>query len=169
MLAALLSSLLVGSASAGAYTVEITPAVEEHARQAAKEAAEQREHEIAQANAQKAAEERAQMEATERHERERAAVEATARRENETTEREAAEREARLTACHVPALRGHSIAGARRLLRRSDCALGGLRVRSHGHGSLVVVGQSVAAGARRPAGTHVAIVLSTYRISDHRA
>jgi hypothetical protein len=62
--------------------------------------------------------------------------------------------------CIVPALRGHSIAGARRLLRRSDCALGTLRVRNHGHGLLRVVGQSVAAGARRPAGTHVAIVLA---------
>jgi hypothetical protein len=158
LLAAILGSLLVGSASAGAYTAEITPFDEEFEQQQAKKAVEQREREVAQANAQKAAEERAQAEAAEQPARERAEVEARLRHENETAEREMSEREARMRAvCHVPALRGHSVAGARALLRRSDCALGALHVRHGRHGSLIVVGQSVAAGAHRPAGSRVAI------------
>lgn len=60
--------------------------------------------------------------------------------------------------CRVPALRHHSPAGARWLLREADWRLG--RVSSwHGHGKLVVESQSPKRGKILPRGSAVSIVL----------
>lgn len=156
-----LLSLLLG-ASAGAYTIEITKEDEEFANQQARKAVEEREREIAQVHA----EERARAEALEREAAQGAEVEAQRARaeqaELEASTREA-QAEAQALACRVPSLRGHSLAGARRLLHVSNCALGGVHVRRGSHGALVVVGQGLMAGVHRPSGTRVTIVLGRQR------
>lgn len=162
-LAAVVLSLLLVAPSADAYTAEFTLPGMEAAKRAGEDAAKQRrEREDAEAAARKAAE-RAPVEAQEQRERERAAVEAAQRHEAEVAEREATERTALSVACHVPGLRGHSISGARRLLRASNCTLGRVRIRRGSHGALIVVGQGIAAGAHRPSGTHVTIILGRQR------
>jgi cytochrome c peroxidase len=66
-------------------------------------------------------------------------------------------------ACVVPRLRGRTVANARRLLARSRCRLG-VVLRPRGSRSrLVVSSQRPRAGARRPAGTRVAVRLRRRR------
>lgn len=93
-----------------------------------------------------------------------------AQRQAEQTQRgrEASEREqaapARAPApCVVPALGGHSLAGARRLLARAHCRLGHVSVRRQRHKLLAVVHQSVAKGRHLASGAAVAIVLGVAR------
>lgn len=57
--------------------------------------------------------------------------------------------------CVVPRLRGLSVAGARRRLRRANCRLG--RVRGHRRGGARVVGQSPRRGAVLTAGARVGV------------
>jgi hypothetical protein len=61
--------------------------------------------------------------------------------------------------CVVPRLRGRTVAQARKALARSKCGLG-LVLRPRGaRGRLVVSSQRPSAGAKRPAGTRVAVRL----------
>jgi uncharacterized membrane protein len=163
-LGAVALSLLLVAPSADAYTAEPPPPwAIDGGKRVGEEVVKQREREDAEAAARKAAEERAPVEAQEQRERERAALDVAQQREAEVTEREATEREAQAVACHVPGLRGHSLSSARRLLRASDCSLGRVRIRPGSHGALIVVRQGIAAGAHRPSGTHVTIVLGRRR------
>jgi len=59
--------------------------------------------------------------------------------------------------CVVPRLRGRTVAQARRLLARSHCGLGLVLRPRHARGRLVVLSQRPSAGARRQAGTRIAV------------
>ncbi|MHB1808471.1 MAG: hypothetical protein ACYCU0_04160 [Solirubrobacteraceae bacterium] len=64
--------------------------------------------------------------------------------------------------CVVPAVKGDSLAKARRLLRRAHCALGTVRrTRRRKSAALVVVSQQVGAGKRRARNTKIAVRLGT--------
>jgi Divergent InlB B-repeat domain/PASTA domain len=66
------------------------------------------------------------------------------------------------TKCHVPRLRGKTLAKARRALSAAHCAVGRVR-RPKGEGKLVVRSSKPGAGARRPAGTPVKLRLTRKR------
>jgi len=61
--------------------------------------------------------------------------------------------------CHVPKLKGKTLAAARRALKKAHCALGKVHKPHHAHGRLVVRRQSPSAGKVRRAGTRVAVTL----------
>jgi hypothetical protein len=64
--------------------------------------------------------------------------------------------------CHVPDLRGVTLARARLELHAAGCALGSVTLPHRpGHGRLVVRRQAVHAGQTRRSGTHVAVTLGT--------
>jgi cytochrome c peroxidase len=65
--------------------------------------------------------------------------------------------------CVVPRLRGRTVAQARRLLASSKCGLGLVLRPRHARGRLVVLSQRPSAGARRQAGTRVAVRLRRKR------
>jgi cytochrome c peroxidase len=65
--------------------------------------------------------------------------------------------------CVVPRLRGKTVAQARKLLSRSKCGLGLVLRPRHARGRLVVLSQRPSAGARRQAGTRVAVRLRRKR------
>jgi hypothetical protein len=90
---------------------------------------------------------------------ERVEAEARSRRERE----QAAQAEHRAGAavqCVVPALRGHSLTAARRLLHDAHCKLGRVTIR-HGahHGTLVVTRQSPGRGRKLRQGAAVSVTL----------
>jgi hypothetical protein len=96
----------------------------------------------------------------------RAEEEAAARAANEAAAvRQAAEEAQRRAAdsprCDVPALRGHTLRGAKRLLIAAHCKLGKITIRRHGHGALRVTAQSPRRGRALEAGTSVTIVLGS--------
>jgi cytochrome c peroxidase len=65
----------------------------------------------------------------------------------------------RVTRCVVPRLTGHTLAGAKRMLRHAHCGLGGVtRTASHGR-RLVVRAQAPTARSRHKAGTRVRLTL----------
>jgi cytochrome c peroxidase len=66
---------------------------------------------------------------------------------------------AQKTRCVVPRLRGRTVARARLTLRRSECGLGLVLRPRHARGRLVISSQRPSAGAKRPAGTRVAVRL----------
>jgi hypothetical protein len=87
-----------------------------------------------------------------------------ARREREASER--AQTTPKTPApCVVPALGGHSLSGAKRLLSNAHCRLGHASVRRHGHARLAVVHQSVPKGRHLAAGSAIAIVLGVRHAS----
>jgi polyhydroxybutyrate depolymerase len=63
--------------------------------------------------------------------------------------------------CVVPLLRRHTLSAARKRLSGADCAAGRVRLPRHRHSArgLVIRTQSLPAGARRPAGTRVDLLL----------
>ena len=67
--------------------------------------------------------------------------------------------------CRIPKLKGRSLRAAKRLLKTRRCRLGKVtrRGRTAQGGKLVVVRQSLRAGARRPVGTRVRITLGRRR------
>jgi len=67
------------------------------------------------------------------------------------------------TRCVVPRLAGHTLTGARRMLRRAHCGLGRV-TRAAAHGRRLVVRRQVPkAGSRHTAGTRVRLTLSPVR------
>jgi hypothetical protein len=86
-----------------------------------------------------------------------------AQREREAREAIERERAEHATApappCVVPALAGHSLHGAKRLLVGAHCRVGHVTVRRHSRETLVVVHQSAARGRRLVSGAAVAVVL----------
>jgi hypothetical protein len=69
----------------------------------------------------------------------------------------------RVTRCVVPRLTGHSLAGAKRMLKRAHCALGHVtRAASHGR-RLVVRAQAPKARSRHKAGARVRLTLRPVR------
>ena len=69
-------------------------------------------------------------------------------------------RRAATKVCRVPALRRHTLAGARRLLREANCRVGRVTTHHHGHGKTVVASQSPKRGKTLPHGSAVSIVLA---------
>ena len=67
--------------------------------------------------------------------------------------------------CRIPKLKGRNLRAAKRLLKAGRCRLGKVtrRGRAARGGTLVVVRQSLRAGARRPVGTRVRITLARRR------
>ncbi len=63
-------------------------------------------------------------------------------------------------ACHVPALKGDTLAVARRALTNSHCQLGKVHRRSHHHSTLRVTHQSAPNGKKLPVGAAVAVTLA---------
>jgi hypothetical protein len=61
--------------------------------------------------------------------------------------------------CVVPALRGHSLAGARRLVHGAHCKLGRVTTRHGAHGALMVIRQSPGHGRRLREGAAVSVTL----------
>jgi hypothetical protein len=139
--------------AAQAYTAETPPWVIEGSERAAKEAVEQRERENSEAAARKASEQQAV-------EGERAAGE-TAVRQPEQGQGAGVDQPAGAPPpCIVPMLRGHSLAGARRLLRVSHCSLGKVHVRRTAHeNALVVIAQGAKQGSELAAASAVAVRL----------
>lgn len=88
----------------------------------------------------------------------RAEAEQAQRRAVEEGERHALRPATVTKVCRVPALRRHTLAGARRLLREADCRLGRVTTH-HGHGKLVVERQSPKRGKTLAHGSAVSIVL----------
>lgn len=82
--------------------------------------------------------------------------------------REAATREeAEHPACIVPALKGDTLAAARRALTKAHCRLGPVYQPIHHYGTLYVSAQGTPAGKRLAPRAHVALVLNARRAS-HR-
>ncbi len=106
----------------------------------------------------KAAEERAQREANERQTREE-----TERAEHAQASKEEAERKAKEAAaqCVVPSLTGDSLNDARKALHGAHCKLGRISTPRGSRGALVVTGQSLKRGVKRPGGTAVAVTLGS--------
>lgn len=75
--------------------------------------------------------------------------------------------------CVVPRLKGHTLTGATKRLRKHHCALGAVRrpkARAHGahrRAPLVVATQAVKAGTRRPAGAKVGLRLAPRPARKH--
>jgi hypothetical protein len=84
--------------------------------------------------------------------------EAERRRAVEEAERDSLRQPVATKVCRVPALRGHTLAGVRRLLRDANCRLGRVKTH-HGHGELVVQSQSPKRGKTLAHGSAVSIVL----------
>jgi hypothetical protein len=112
--------------------------------------------------------ERAAREAVERAIRERGELEAKEQAERRSREEARVAREAREQAehalpatvsCHVPALRGHTLTGAKRMLRRAHCSLGTVTKPHNAHGRLVVKSQSQRAGRTLSEGGRVSLRL----------
>jgi hypothetical protein len=124
----------------------------EGTEQQAKEAAERQ----AKEDGEKKQKEEAEHQATEAHQHEEAEHQ-RAEALNKEAEEQAAKRNAEV--CVVPNLKGYSLTRARTALHKAHCALGKV-VTPHGsHGHLVVVGQNVKRGLKRPLGTAVAVTL----------
>jgi hypothetical protein len=68
--------------------------------------------------------------------------------------------EAEHPACHVPDLKGDTLAVARRALAEAHCHLGSVHRPTHHHGTLRVSAQSAPAGKRLPHGGRVALWVS---------
>lgn len=64
-----------------------------------------------------------------------------------------------LTLCTVPKLKGHTLAAAKKLLKRAGCALGSVGGRKKNRGSLHVTKQSPGPNRNVPAGTKVKVRL----------
>lgn len=91
---------------------------------------------------------------------ERIAREAQTRQEREHAEHEALQAERSIAApCVVPALRGYSLRRAKRVLTRSHCKLGRVRVRRSAHHKLVVTQQGRARNTKLRNGAPVAVTL----------
>jgi hypothetical protein len=146
-------ALCFATPAAQAYTAEAPPWVIEGSERAAKEAVEQRERENSEAAARKASEQKAA-------EGERAAGEAVARQPEQGQGAGVAQPAEAPPPCIVPRLRGHSLAGARRLLRASHCSLGKVHVhRTARLKALVVIAQGAKQGSELPAASAVAVRL----------
>ena len=149
---------LAAPAVAGAY-VECSSceAANQHENE---EAVRRNEEKEKAAKEQKAAEERSQRETAERQHHEEAEQSEKARLGKEEGEQKQAKEAA---VCVVPSLRGDSLKGASRALRKAHCELGGVTVAVprgyHGHGAVVVRSQSLRRGTRHPDRTAVAITL----------
>lgn len=89
------------------------------------------------------------------------ALEETALKQREEEEaREASKREeAKHPVCRVPALKGDTLAVARRALVKAHCRVGTVHRPAHHHGSLYVSAQSAKAGERLGHGAHVGLTL----------
>ncbi len=136
---------------------------------AARTVAEQRakEHEEQQAK-EAAANRAAQIAALKRSVEEAQQAEAEARRVREAAARahqEQERQEAEHPACVVPALKGDTLAAARRALAEAHCRLGVLHRAGHPHGALRVSAQGAPAGKRLAHGAHVALWIATKRAS----
>lgn len=113
----------------------------------------------------RAIEERSQRETAERRHHEEAEQSGRERLEKEEGEEGERKRvnEAAEIICVVPSLSGDSLNGARGALRKAHCELGSVTVAVprgyHGHGAVVVRGQSIRRGTRHPERTAVAITL----------
>ncbi len=68
-------------------------------------------------------------------------------------------------ACHVPALKGDTLAAARRSLTKAHCRLGAVHRPVHHHGTLRVSAQSTPAGEQLAGGARVALWLGAMRAS----
>jgi hypothetical protein len=106
---------------------------------------------------------REELEEAERRQHEEAAghealQEAEQRRAVEEGDRHGLRESVAIKVCRVPALRRHTLAGTRRLLRDADCRLGRVRT-DRGDGKLVVERQSPNRGKTLPHGAAVSIVL----------
>jgi hypothetical protein len=151
---------LAAPAAAGAY-VECSSceAGNQHENE---EAVRRNEEKEKAAKEQKAAEERSQRETAERQHHEEAEQSEKERLEKEEGERKQA-KEAAAVVCVVPLLRGDSLSGATGALRKAHCEVGSVTVAVprgyHGHGAVVVRGQSLKRGTRHPERTAVAITL----------
>jgi len=78
----------------------------------------------------------------------------------EQAEREAAKRNAAHAAhCHVPALVGHTLEGARRLLKAADCRLGRVTLTRDRHATARVRGQSPSPHRLLAAGAAIAVTI----------
>ncbi len=103
------------------------------------------------------------------------AAEMAARRATEETElQHAEEREAKEAtereeqehpACRVPALKGDTLAAARRALRRAHCRLGAIHRPTHHHDTLYVSAQGAPAGEQLAHGARVMLTLGAKRAS----
>lgn len=91
---------------------------------------------------------------------ERWAQEAAAR---ERTEHE--EEEAEHPACRVPALKGDTLAAARRALAKAHCRLGAVHQSAHHHGALYVSAQGAPAGERLAHNARVALWIAAKQAS----
>jgi hypothetical protein len=85
------------------------------------------------------------------------------RQASERAAREASERELAATPpapqCRVPRLKGDTLRTAHAVLRKAHCQLGRVRRPKHGHGQLVVSGQSPVAGAKLDVNAPIAVTL----------
>ncbi len=98
------------------------------------------------------AKEAAEQHATELKHTEEQAAEAAARQREEREEEEAEH-----PACRVPALKGDTLASARRALRRAHCRLGAIHQPAHHHGTLYVSAQGAPAGEQLAHGARVVL------------
>jgi hypothetical protein len=89
---------------------------------------------------------------------ERDAQEAAARERQEHEEEETEH-----PACHVPALKGNTLAAARRALAKAHCRLGAVHRPTHHHGTLYVSAQGAPAGKRLAHGARVMLTLGAKR------
>jgi hypothetical protein len=152
--------LLTTPAVAGAY-VETPKYVEEVNNRQNEETV--RKHKAAEeqktAEERKVAEERSQREAAERQHQESERAEAQAKEESQRKANEAA-----ASQCVVPALKGDTLAAARRALRAAHCRLGHVTWPPRGHGRHVVRRQGLRVGSKYPAGTAVAVTLAPVKL-----
>jgi hypothetical protein len=167
-LATLGAGVLLALAIAPPAYAEMPPWLKEFNEQNAKEVAEKAaarektEHEAAtkaanEAAERKVAEERQQREAAERQQAEatKQAEEAAQRQSNEAAAKQ----------CVVPSLKGDSVTSARKALGKAHCRLGKVKTPHGAHGLLVVTGQSVKSGSKRPSGTAVTVTLGAAKRS----
>jgi hypothetical protein len=87
------------------------------------------------------------------------AIHAQAKEESQRKANEAA-----ASQCVVPALKGDTLAAARRALRAAHCRLGHVTWPPRGHGRHVVRRQGLRVGSKYPAGTAVAVTLAPVRL-----
>jgi hypothetical protein len=110
-----------------------------------------------------------QRRAKEKAEAEQKARELTARPATELNHTDeqppAAPRQTKHPACLVPALKGDTLAVARRALRRAHCRLGTVHQPTHHHGTLRVSAQGTPAGEHLAGGARVTLTLGAKRAS----
>jgi FtsZ-interacting cell division protein ZipA len=158
----LVASYFACAAQSYASSVErlsITELTEQHAKEVAEQAAakEAAEREAA-AKAKEAAEQKVKEE-HEQWERQQQQGQAEEAKHRQEASQRQPESQAVAKMCVVPSLKGDSLGGALKAVRRADCRLGKVTRPHRAHGRLVVTGQSVKSGSKRPAGTVIAVTL----------